>query len=190
MLQKDEYLDLISRYLNDPTNKVLQEEVATFRGASAENEVYFLEIEKVWKYASEAVKLEKIDLAGSTKKFAENLYQMVPKKSFTRVWISGIAASLFVLAVGYWLYVESNTPNFLVKTTSSHQIDSVKLADGSVVILAENSELKYPEEFKLPVREVILTKGQAFFKVAKDKHHPFKVAMDKSDVTVLGTSFN
>ncbi|MEJ5994778.1 FecR domain-containing protein [Pedobacter sp. Du54] len=190
MPQHDQSLDLITRYLNNPTSPSLQVEISSFRSASKENEAYFLEIEKIWKYAAEAAKLEEINAADSTKRFAKNLHQIIPKKSFAKVWFSGVAASLLILALGYWFYIDSNTPNYLVKTTSSNQIDSVKLADGSVVILAQNSELKYPAEFKRETREVILTKGQAFFKVAKNIHHPFKVTMDKSDVTVLGTSFN
>ena len=190
MPQNDEYLELITRYLNNPNSQSLNVEITAFRAESPANESYFLEIETIWKYAAEAAKLEEISIADSTKRFTHNLYQNMPKKSLTKAWFSGIAASLLLLAVGYWLYVQSNTPNYLIKTTSNNQIDSVKLADGSVVILAENSELKYPDEFKLPTREVILTKGQAFFRVTKDNQHPFKVSMNKSDVTVLGTSFN
>lgn len=190
MPQNEEYLDLITRYFNDPQHPTLQEQITSFRAASAENEAYFLEMEKVWEYAASAAKLEAINAIESTNRLVQSLPQNEPKRISAGVWLSGIAASLFVLALGYWLYVEYTSIHYLVKTTARNQVDSVKLSDGSVIILSENSELKYPEEFKSPVREVMLTKGQAFFKVAKDKEHPFKVEMNKSDVTVLGTSFN
>ncbi len=190
MPQNDGYLDLITRYLNDPAIPNLQEEITAFRSASAENEAYFLDIEKIWSYSAAAAKLKDINPTDSTYRFAQNLPRPAPKKSSVSVWLGGIAASLLVLVVGYWLYIENTTPRYLVKTTASNEVDSVKLTDGSIIILAENSELKYPEEFKSSVREVMLTKGQAFFRVAKDKDHPFKVEMNKSDVTVLGTSFN
>ena len=189
MPHNDEYLDLITRYLNDPTNALLKAEVTTFRSASQDNESYFLEIEKIWKHAPATANLEKIQVADSTKRFAKILYQKMPKKSFAHSWFSGVAASLLLVAFGYWLYTKIDSPNYLVKITSN-QTDSVKLADGSVVILAENSEFRYPKEFKLPTREVTLTKGQAFFRIAKDKEHPFKVSINQSFVSVLGTSFN
>lgn len=189
MPQNEEYLGLITRYLNNPSSELLQSEVNAFRSASPTNESYFQEIEKIWKYSASAAKLEKINVSDSTKRFVESLNQDLPVKSFKIKWFIGIAASFMILALGYWLYIENNVQNYLIKTTSN-QIDSVKLADGSVVILSENSQLKYPEKFKLPIREVVLTKGQAFFKIAKDKQHPFKVTVNKSDVTVLGTSFN
>ncbi|MBP8067556.1 MAG: FecR domain-containing protein [Pedobacter sp.] len=190
MSQNEEYLDLIIRYLNNPSIESLQLEIAAFRSASEENESYYLEIEKIWNYSAAAAKLEEIDLVDSTNRFAKSLNKNTSKQWSSFTWFSGIAASLFIMVLGYWLYIESSTPHYLTKTTAKNEIDSVKLADGSVVILAENSELRYPDEFKLPIREVILTKGQAFFRVAKAENHPFKVAMDKSEVTVLGTSFN
>ena len=190
MPQDHESLDLVARYLNSPDNPSLLLEITTFRSASAANESYFLEMEKIWNYSQSAALLEQVDVKVSARKLQKNLNQPTVKLSPKFTWLKGIAASLFVLVVGYWVYVESNTPTYLIKTTAKNQIDSVKLSDGSVIILAENSELKYPDKFGSTTREIFLSKGQAFFKIAKDAAHPFKVNLNKSDVTVLGTSFN
>lgn len=190
MPENDASLHLITRYLNNPTDQLLQLEIAAFRSASPENESYFQEIEKVWSYAASAGRLEEITSVDYKERFTQSLPQNTPKRSWGKIWFSGVAASLLVFFIGYWIYTENNKPTYLIKTTAHNQIDSVKLADGSVIILAENSELKYPNKFEQPTREIFLSKGQAFFKIAKDAAHPFKVLMNESDVTVLGTSFN
>jgi transmembrane sensor len=64
----------------------------------------------------------------------------------------------------------------------------VVLPDGTRVILNAASSLTYPVVFGAE-RKVTLT-GEAYFEVAKDKAHPFKVSSAGQMVTVLGTHFN
>jgi len=64
----------------------------------------------------------------------------------------------------------------------------VTLPDQSKVWLNSNSKLVYLAG-KNNIREVKLT-GEAFFKVFKDKNHPFVVSVKNLQVEVLGTSFN
>lgn len=66
---------------------------------------------------------------------------------------------------------------------------SVTLPDGSKVMLNAMSVLKYPLAFLGKERKVEL-KGEAYFEVAKDAKHPFKVKLNESEVEVLGTHFN
>ncbi|MDB5150016.1 MAG: FecR family protein [Mucilaginibacter sp.] len=65
----------------------------------------------------------------------------------------------------------------------------VILPDGSQVWLNAESSLKYPARFNGSSREVELN-GEAYFEVAKDKRHPFKVSANNMQVEVLGTHFN
>lgn len=65
----------------------------------------------------------------------------------------------------------------------------VTLPDGSKVMLNAMSELKFPVSFAGNERLVSL-KGEAYFEVAKDAAHPFKVKLNQSEVEVLGTHFN
>ncbi|TKC12241.1 DUF4974 domain-containing protein [Pedobacter polaris] len=186
MLQNSESLILITRHLNNTNDLDCKLLVDKFRSESSDNEKYFLEIERIWQLSSSAGILEGIDEKQSVHKIKLALGQHSTKNNS---WWKGIAASLLVLALGYWIYNQTTKVNFLTKTTAQFQVDSVKLADGSVIILAENSELIYPDKFGSS-REISLVKGQAFFKIAKDPKHPFKVLMNKSNVIVLGTSFN
>lgn len=185
MLQDSKYVALIARYLNNPNDQECQLLVDEFRMASAENEAYFLEMERVWNLSERVAILDSVDREIAV----ENLKQSISPKSSKLVWLKYAAVAVFLLGVGYWIYFQNTKINYLVKTTAQNQVESVKLSDGSEITLAENSELKYPDKFD-DIREVSLTKGQAFFKIAKDATHPFKVILNKSDVVVLGTSFN
>lgn len=98
--------------------------------------------------------------------------------------------------------IATNTGNTLVYNVSSGQAGYHKLIvpigaqyelvlpDKSHVWLNSGSELTYLVDFShAPIREVRLT-GEAYFKVAKDKKHPFIVKTDHMDVEAVGTAFN
>ncbi|NQX39533.1 DUF4974 domain-containing protein [Pedobacter steynii] len=64
------------------------------------------------------------------------------------------------------------------------------LPDKSHAWVNSGSELTYRVDFNnSPIREVKLV-GEAYFKVAKDKKHPFIVKTDHMDVEAVGTAFN
>ena len=63
------------------------------------------------------------------------------------------------------------------------------LADGSEVWMNSESELRYPSRFEGECRRVEL-RGEAYFEVKRDEGMPFRVASERMEVEVLGTSFN
>ncbi|MDE7373910.1 MAG: DUF4974 domain-containing protein, partial [Odoribacter sp.] len=63
------------------------------------------------------------------------------------------------------------------------------LADGSTVWLNSASELEFPEVFGAGER-VVRLRGEAYFEVARDEAHPFRVETERLTVKVLGTTFN
>jgi len=65
----------------------------------------------------------------------------------------------------------------------------VILSDGTKVWLNAATTLRFPAMFKGRVRLVQLS-GEAYFEVAKDKAHPFRVEVNNSTIEVLGTHFN
>lgn len=109
----------------------------------------------------------------------------------SRVWI-GIAASIVLLAV-LWLgrswISGSDSPMEMITFATTTEADSIRLPDGSMVWLNQGSELSYPKLFSDGERKVDL-KGEAFFEVEKDPEHPFVIQTTRSEVRVLGTSFN
>jgi ferric-dicitrate binding protein FerR (iron transport regulator) len=71
--------------------------------------------------------------------------------------------------------------------TSGHD-KRIQLADGSLVVLTNNSEITFREPF-VGKRDIALT-GKAYFKVAKDKTRPFTVASGDILTTAVGTEFS
>ena len=117
------------------------------------------------------------------------------KKSVSYLFplIRKAAAVIFIFSMlGLLVYHTMNKdeePVFLVKMTGEGMRSTVTLPDGSTVRVNENSKLEYPEVFAVDKRVVYLT-GEAFFNVSANANKPFKVVMDSSEITVLGTSFN
>ncbi|MBC7912690.1 MAG: FecR domain-containing protein [Pyrinomonadaceae bacterium] len=63
------------------------------------------------------------------------------------------------------------------------------LSDGTKVWLNSASVLRFPVSFTSSQRKVELS-GEAYFEVSKNKHKPFIVHTNRTDVHVLGTHFN
>jgi transmembrane sensor len=115
-----------------------------------------------------------------------------------------IAAAIAVIAVvsaGAWFVIgRSNTNSnslvnvieeidFVEKVNTTGHPEEIRLGDGSLVSLENNSRLRYKESFAgLPVREVYL-KGEAFFEIARNVQQPFLVHTNEVVTKVLGTSF-
>lgn len=139
-----------------------------------------------------------------------NLEQRVQTNSNARSkWVESVTFNQFlsypiaaVLIMGIlmmpYLYNKLNTPAvneaqaiaYTIKNTVNHTGEGmlVTLADGSSVILAPGSSLRYPTFFKGNTRSVSL-QGEAFFEVSKDAKHPFFVASGNLVTRVVGTSF-
>ena len=75
-----------------------------------------------------------------------------------------------------------------ITTTRGRQYQLV-LADGSKVWLNASSSLTFPTAFTGNNRTVEMT-GEAYFEIAKNPSHPFRVLSHGMEVQVLGTSFN
>ena len=66
---------------------------------------------------------------------------------------------------------------------------NITLADGTKVYMYAGSRLTYPVVFSGKERRVYL-EGEAYFKVTKDKEHPFVISTEKAEAKVLGTELN
>lgn len=72
--------------------------------------------------------------------------------------------------------------------TPTAELRTLDLPDGSTVRLGPDSALAV--DFDGQERRVRLLKGEAFFEVTPDPHHPFRVATRAMTTTVLGTAFD
>ncbi|KAF2332923.1 FecR family protein [Flavobacterium ginsenosidimutans] len=116
------------------------------------------------------------------------------KKRRSRPWhyYSAAAVLLFVLiGTGIYFNTESSNENAVVTENVIENLTSkikhVVLPDSSKVELGPNSKIIYGNNFAL--NRKIEIDGEAYFKVKKDKQHPFQVFCDETTTTVLGTSF-
>lgn len=109
------------------------------------------------------------------------------KKQLFYIGLSAAAAIMVAVFIKMpWLQdvpVEAWTE--LASNDSSHKVE---LEDGSVLWLAPHSAVRINPGFKNK-RNTVLTRGTVFFSIAKDAGHPFVIAVNKHQVTVLGTQF-
>ncbi|HEX2899982.1 MAG TPA: FecR domain-containing protein, partial [Bacteroidia bacterium] len=114
------------------------------------------------------------------------------RRSPTMWFIRIAAAVLFVVSIGLVLVLNhySRLPETQLATLDSgdHSLTDT-LSDGTVVTLNAHSRLEYPLKFARNERQVKL-EGEAYFDVAHDPQHPFRIHAGSADVRVLGTSFN
>ncbi|MFB9080735.1 FecR family protein [Flavobacterium procerum] len=118
-----------------------------------------------------------------------------PKKRKLKAWHYYVAAAsvLLFLFIGTGIYFTESpiergisTASTVIENTSS-EVKTIVLPDSSRVDLSPFSKIKYASDFT--VNRKIDIEGEAYFKVKKDKNHPFKVFCNETTTTVLGTSF-
>jgi len=108
------------------------------------------------------------------------------------VFTMAFAAALLAIAVGlaWWQWSRpfglSIGGQHYVTTLGGFQ--QIRLADGSVVQLNTNSELRV--RLRSARREITLLRGEATFEVAPDRSRPFIVVAGNTAVRAVGTVFN
>jgi transmembrane sensor len=112
------------------------------------------------------------------------------RKNRQRFFITLSAAAAILVAV----FIKMPRSSSGVMAITWHELAStdhskkITLEDGSVVWLAPYSSLKIYGDF-LKQRSTVLSKGTAFFSVAKDAQHPFTIDINRQHITVIGTAF-
>ncbi|QCR22738.1 FecR family protein [Pontibacter sp. SGAir0037] len=109
-------------------------------------------------------------------------------------WLKAVAAVLLPLClvwafIAYTSTLKTKSPTIVSVTTKPGIRKTIKLADGSTIILNAGSKITYPKDFTPHTREIKLW-GEAFFEVAKDSLRPFIVHTGNISTKALGTSFN
>lgn len=118
-------------------------------------------------------------------------YERRPRISRYRRPLQGIAAAIVVAVAAAVLFTrgeDSVTESNGFHATAVGQQQRVELADGSVVLLNTDSQIRvdYGSEF----RDVNLLRGQAHFTVAANPERPFRVFAGKGRIRAVGTAFS
>lgn len=118
-----------------------------------------------------------------------------PKKQKFKIWRYAAAAVLILMGIGSGIYfnrspLQNNvqlSSNVIEIENMTLKVKTVFLPDSSKVELNPNSKISYINNFQS--NRKIEIEGEAYFKVKKDKKHPFQVFCNETTTTVLGTSF-
>jgi transmembrane sensor len=162
-----------------------------------ENETLFQENLKAWEAFPLLNEMEQFNSFDALKKI--NTRITTPETLNWWAYAQRIAAILILpLLIYSGFMLERNLTlkkqqlaHVVMQTISSRQgmVTKFDLVDGTSVWLNSGSSLEFPSLFAGDIREVEL-KGEAFFKVAKNKNQPFRVRAKGLNIEVLGTSFN
>lgn len=126
-----------------------------------------------------------------------DIHSLEKKKSLSGRWYWA-AASLFLIIIsslyfsGVFSYGKKEEVALAEKNEVSTRLGSkstVKLPDGSVVMLNAGSRLTYNKDFGKEKREVTLS-GEGYFDVVKMTDKPFIINTEAINIKVLGTAFN
>lgn len=182
--------DLIVRYLSNEATAQEQEQLQHWIHQNDSNQILFHEFKDAWECQQQHQEGFNAHLALNKLNTAIDAHELHKTKKI-RFSVFKIAASLLLLmtvGVTVWKLNKSNDLTNIVFSTTNN-VDTVSLSDGSIVILNTNSSIEYPETFSSSTREVRM-KGEAFFDIKPDPSRPFVVSTPDFKTQVLGTSFN
>jgi transmembrane sensor len=123
-----------------------------------------------------------------------------PPAKIIPVWIRWLSAAVFtggIIVAAWWFLGDKRTQPVHhqeaiagLREVKNEKLfnDTVRLPDGSLVILEPKAIVRYSDKFTGPKREVYL-EGNAFFKVTRNTRSPFYVYSKNIVTQVLGTSF-
>ncbi len=199
-MTEEKYLSLIHKKLSGGINTSEQIELNKWLDEDKVNQKISEEYELIWKLTETVENNFDVDidhgfnqLQKRIKSESTNTVKTTSKVVPMRRRLLQVAAALaLLLSVGFLFNLYNSTDletNWVTITTGENEKKSVTLADGTIVSINQNSKFKYPESFVAKSRSVQLV-GEAFFEVARDEALPFIIDTDKTQITVLGTTFN
>ncbi len=116
-------------------------------------------------------------------------HQIHRSVSFRRYWMAAASVVLLLIGFGTYFMTERNAHEWVAVTTAPGQLKDVYLPDSTLISMAGNSSIRYDVKAYGKERRVVEMKGKAFFQVTRNESRPFSVYTERTEVTVLGTSF-
>ena len=190
--------ELLAKCISGNADLTEQKNLEIWVSKNSENQNTYLELQKLWvkefeiqETESEKDKVNK-ELAWNKLKSRIDTLQHQKKTSFFSLKPYVFAASFIgIIILAYFLYVTffSNSENLKMISVANDKTTplTVRLPDGSTVILNKETKISYPEQFK---KRMVELEGEAFFNVAHLTESKFIVNAPNLSVEVLGTIFN
>jgi transmembrane sensor len=200
MLQEEDYLALIVKYLDDEISHEEQDALYQWLKADQQNFRQFIKLKDIW-YSSEMLGINenavKNALHRFRSKYPETERPVNRSRKFLRYFLQAAATLILVCLLSLsWNWLtnkKENIPNLKNKFTQIFiprgQKGQITLNDGTKIWLNSNTILKYPDNCGNDQRKIMLD-GEAYLDVAKDPDHPFILETSTVTLKVLGTSFN
>jgi|GEM_PF-1131866 len=198
-ISEEEIRRFIAGELDEKQGKLVQDYLLS----NKENSL-FSSAEKDWN----SLQSGKLDRAGKEEMYdyiinAIKHHKQKKQRLFKRVIAyRNIAAVLFIAIITIVflrnrdeIYMNQNNLAVVPKNNWADTVNSssknieIMLKDGSTVFLHPNSRLRYYKDTVAIKNRELYLDGIAFFKVSKDKKHPFIVYTGKVSTMALGTSF-
>ncbi|MBL8271406.1 FecR family protein [Steroidobacter sp.] len=146
----------------------------------------FDELHRTWRFSDRLLESDRAALPWPTA--AELGAPDAPRHRthWRRLALSAAAAlAAIAIGLGLLLYPASDSQQ-IATTTGEHR--ELTLPDGSHISIGADSQLLVT--YRTKRRSIELTRGEAYFEVAKDAARPFSVRAGTMSVTALGTAFN
>ncbi|MCC7465814.1 MAG: FecR domain-containing protein [Saprospiraceae bacterium] len=188
MHNTEEIDELIAKFLAGESNPEETARLKQWAAASPDNELYFKQMQQVWKQSSPTPLSRPLDvdqaLARTKQKIKSSSGSGTARKA-PMYWMAMAAGLVLVLGAIWFIGKDTAMPTEAVAATETPV--QQKLSDGSAVSVNQFSSLT--TQFSKRQRKVAL-KGEAYFAVAPNPDRPFVVEVQEVAVTVLGTKFN
>lgn len=163
------------------------------KGNTAEEKL----LEQIWEHSDYATDFEpnvELGLKKLKTRIQQDAAPTTAKRVRMHVWLRAAAAVFVIATVAGLLYnyqANSNTAIAWVEvhTTDNEQKELV-LPDGSTITLNENSSLAYDSQLNTAATRQVRLEGEAFFDINRRPEQAFVINSARSEVEVLGTSFN
>lgn len=106
-------------------------------------------------------------------------------------WVAAAVILLCTyLSIDYFDQTEQVADRYLLTRQNMETTTlATTLEDGSIVYLAGNAAIRYPEHFQPDRREISL-KGNALFDITGNRTRPFVIETEETHIEVLGTAFH
>jgi transmembrane sensor len=178
--------DLLVKYLLQEASPEERQRVDEWLTADPANQQHYDQLRLIWEKSLRLTPRGGLpDIEGEEETawqtLKEKLHQPARQTPVRTIRWTAVAAAAAIAVLFWW----RSTPTLHPEIASNDAIRTDTLADGSVVTLNKHSSMSFAAD----QRDVSL-KGEAFFRIAPDKNHPFHVQTNGITITVLGTSFN
>jgi transmembrane sensor len=196
--------EALARYVAGESSDAERAEMGRWIAADPANAELLAGVERIWSRAGRVAAAAPVDVEGALASVLARMDEPEVRELVPRGSARGrggwwrnvlVAASLVgVAALGLlWRPVRNGTDagpaaQQLVFTTAVGARDSVRLPDGTRVVLGPGTQLALAPEYGKSARELDL-RGEALFDVTHDEARPFTVRSGGATVRDLGTRF-